>query len=54
MESTNRFAPPGARVDDVAFASSGVQPVRLWPPSGRIGRLRFLAYSVGLYVVFFG
>ena len=28
----NRFAPPGVRVDDVALASDGVQPVKLWPP----------------------
>ncbi|MEP7303236.1 MAG: DUF805 domain-containing protein [Caldimonas sp.] len=53
MDTTNRFAPPGARVEDVALAGEGVQPIRLWPPNGRIGRLRFLAYSSGLYIVFF-
>jgi uncharacterized membrane protein YhaH (DUF805 family) len=51
MDTTNRFAPPGAHVDDIASAD-GVQPVRLWPPNGRIGRLRFLAYGVGLYILF--
>ena len=51
MDETNRFAPPTAAVDDVALAY-GVQPVRLWPPSGRIGRLRLLAYGLGVYVVF--
>ena len=48
----NRFAPPGAVVDDVGFRSGDVQPIKLWPPSGRIGRLRLLAYSVGLYLAF--
>ncbi len=51
MNTTNRFAPPGAQVDDVAL-EGGVQPIRLWPAHGRIGRLRFLAYSMGLYLVF--
>jgi len=51
MDETNRFAPPTAAVDDVAQAY-GVQPVRLWPPNGRIGRLRLLAYGLGVYVVF--
>jgi uncharacterized membrane protein YhaH (DUF805 family) len=52
MGTTNRFAPPGAQVDDVAPASDGFQPVRLWPPRGRIGRLRFFSCSVGPYVAF--
>ena len=51
-DTANRFAPPGARVEDVAL-DGAVQPIKLWPPNGRIGRLRFLAYSMGLYVVFF-
>ena len=51
MEEGNRFAPPGTQVADVALAGE-VQPVRLWPPSGRIGRLRLLAYGLGLYVVY--
>lgn len=49
---TDRFAPPRAQVNDISFASDGYQPVRLWPASGRIGRLRMLAYSLGLYVLF--
>jgi len=48
MEEANRFAPPGAQVADVAHDGE-VQPIRLWPPSGRIGRLRFLAYTLALY-----
>jgi uncharacterized membrane protein YhaH (DUF805 family) len=49
---TNRFAPPGAQVDDVIDQDVGFQPVRLWPPNGRIGRLRLLAYGAGLYIAF--
>jgi uncharacterized membrane protein YhaH (DUF805 family) len=52
MEEANRFAPPGAQVADVVERGVGVQPVRLWPPSGRIGRLRLLAYSAALYLAF--
>jgi uncharacterized membrane protein YhaH (DUF805 family) len=48
---TNRFAPPGAQVADVALEGDGYQAVRFWPPNGRIGRLRFLAYGLGLYVL---
>ena len=52
MDEANRFAPPGAQVADVADPGVGFQPVRLWPPNGRIGRLRLLAYGAGLYVAF--
>jgi uncharacterized membrane protein YhaH (DUF805 family) len=51
MDEGNRFAPPLAQVADVAHDGE-VQPIRLWPPSGRIGRLRFLAYGLGLYAIF--
>nr|HET7859174.1 DUF805 domain-containing protein [Caldimonas sp.] len=50
MDEANRFAPPATSVADVG--PDVVQPVRLWPPSGRIGRLRFLAYGLALYVLF--
>jgi uncharacterized membrane protein YhaH (DUF805 family) len=50
MDEANRFAPPATAVADVG--PDAVQPVRLWPPRGRIGRLRFLAYGLALYIVF--
>jgi uncharacterized membrane protein YhaH (DUF805 family) len=43
--TANPYAAPRAHVDDV-FAQTGTQPIRFWPPSGRIGRLRLLAYSI--------
>ena len=43
--SANPYAAPRAHVDDV-FEQGGTQPIRFWPPSGRIGRLRLLAYSI--------
>jgi uncharacterized membrane protein YhaH (DUF805 family) len=49
MSSVNPFAPPGAEVADPV--STEFQRVRLWPASGRIGRLRFLAYSVGVWAL---
>ena len=53
MEDKNRFAPPGAPVADVVEQGVDFQPVRLWPPNGRIGRLRMLAYGAALYAAFF-
>ena len=50
MGDTSRFAPPGAQVADVIEQGVGFQPVRLWPPNGRIGRLRLLAYGAALYL----
>ena len=43
--TANPYAAPRAHVDDVR-AEAGTQPIRFWPPSGRIGRLRLLAYSI--------
>ena len=48
---TQRFAPPVAAVADID-RDVGAQPVRVWPPSGRMGRLRLLSYSMGLYLLF--
>lgn len=50
MEGDRRFAPPGAQVEDMALAEGAHQAVRLWPAGGRIGRLRLLAYGLGLYI----
>ena len=51
MDEANRFAPPATAVADIV-AAAGEQPIRLWPPKGRMGRLRFLAYGLGFYVLF--
>ena len=50
MNIPNPYAPPGSEVADINAAHGGFQPVKLWPVGGRMGRLRFLAYSVGAYV----
>ena len=47
----NRYAPPRAEVGDLA--TDGVQPIRLWPPRGRLGRMRFFVYPIALYLVAF-
>jgi uncharacterized membrane protein YhaH (DUF805 family) len=51
MSSINPYAPPRAAVDDVD-PGQAYQPVRFWSARGRIGRLRYLAYSMGGYVAF--
>ena len=48
MNATNPYAPPKAEVADMSAAQAGFQPVRFWPPSGRIGRLRLLAYATAI------
>ena len=52
MES-DRYAPPRAAVGDVFQGGDVTQPVRVWPASGRLGRLRLFVWNVGLYIVFF-
>jgi uncharacterized membrane protein YhaH (DUF805 family) len=52
MSSINPYSPPQAHVADVADATGNAQPVRLWSPRGRIGRMRYVAYSFGAYIVY--
>jgi uncharacterized membrane protein YhaH (DUF805 family) len=53
MSTVNPYAPPGAAVADVDDLDPGVQPVKLFSAQGRIGRLRFLAYSTAGYLLSF-
>jgi len=48
VSSNNPYAPPGAAVADVLQGGLSYQPVRFWPPNGRIGRLRYIAYAIGV------
>jgi uncharacterized membrane protein YhaH (DUF805 family) len=41
----NPYAPPRARVEDIHH-DHDTQPIRLWSASGRMGRLRYLAWSI--------
>lgn len=43
----NQYAAPGAAVADVA-QSTGYAPLSFFSTNGRIGRLRYLAYAVGI------
>ncbi|NML43683.1 DUF805 domain-containing protein [Ramlibacter sp. G-1-2-2] len=52
MSNVNPYAPPQAAVADVYAGGGEVQPVSLWSSQGRIGRLRFLAYLTGAYLLF--
>jgi uncharacterized membrane protein YhaH (DUF805 family) len=45
MEARNPYRTPEAELDDAAEA---YQPVRIFSTSGRIGRVRYIAYSIGL------
>ena len=46
MANENPFAPPRATVRDVESGSQRYQAVSAFTYKGRIGRLRFLAYSM--------
>jgi len=48
--SSNPYKPPQAAVGDVESVEE-FQEVRLWSASGRVGRLRYLAYTMGGYLV---
>ncbi|HYM34262.1 MAG TPA: DUF805 domain-containing protein [Steroidobacteraceae bacterium] len=47
----NPYTPPRAQVADVVSNAQEFQPVRIFSVSGRIGRLRYLAYLTGAYLV---
>jgi uncharacterized membrane protein YhaH (DUF805 family) len=44
MATDNRYSPPAAAVADV-IDSDEIQPIKIWAATGRIGRLRYLAYT---------
>lgn len=48
--SSNPYQAPRAPVSDVGSAEE-FQEVRMWSASGRVGRLRYLAYTTGAYLV---
>lgn len=53
----NQYAPPTATVSDVAPSTEGVSELKYWSAKGRIGRMRYLAYTFGgslLYIVLVG
>lgn len=50
MANANPYAPPQAHVADRYEDDAAVQPVRTWSPSGRIGRLRYLAHMIVAYL----
>ncbi len=52
MQAINPYSPPQAAVADVADTENGAtQPVYIFAWRGRIGRLRFLAYSMLMYII---
>ncbi|EJL72022.1 DUF805 domain-containing protein [Variovorax sp. 2RAF20] len=51
-EMVNPYAAPRAEVADVYDGEARVQPVKLLSSKGRIGRLRYLSYSLVGYLLF--
>ncbi len=45
MATANPYTPPRAAVADIESSGDSFQEVRIWSASGRIGRLRYLAYT---------
>jgi uncharacterized membrane protein YhaH (DUF805 family) len=48
--ATNPYAAPRAAVSDVEDAQE-FQEIRMWSAQGRLGRLRYLAYMTGAYIL---
>ena len=46
MQAANPYSAPQAPVSDPA--SDGVSTVNIWSAKGRLGRIRYIAYSIGL------
>ncbi len=47
--AVNPYAAPRAAVGD---AAEETQPVRIFSVSGRVGRVRYIGYLIGLYILF--
>ena len=52
MTATNPYSPPQASVDNLQTEDVGFSEPKVWSAKGRIGRLRYLAYLMGGYVIF--
>lgn len=50
--SNNPYAAPSAAVSDAHYDSAEVGTLNLWSARGRIGRLRYVAWGTGAYLVF--
>jgi len=48
--SSNPYAAPRAAVGDIEDAQE-FQEIRMWSASGRLGRLRYLAYTTGAWML---
>ena len=54
MQTMNPYSPPQATVADIGeYGDEAFQPVHIFAWRGRIGRLRFLAYSTLMYLIAF-
>ena len=52
MTTMNPYSPPRAKVQDSQDGEVDFQEPKVWSARGRIGRLRFLAYTMCAYVAF--
>lgn len=52
MSAVNPFTPPRAEVADVHSAATEFSTPKVWSASGRIGRVRYIAYLMVGYLVF--
>lgn len=52
MSTVNPYSPPRSAVADIdGQDEAAVQPVRLWSWRGRVGRLRYLSYTMVAYLL---
>jgi uncharacterized membrane protein YhaH (DUF805 family) len=51
MQAANPYAAPEATVRDVMEEEVMFQPVKIFSPQGRVGRLRFVAYGIAAYLL---
>jgi len=51
MATSNPYSPPKSEVGDVTAEAESFQEIKLWSAQGRIGRLRYLAYTTAATLI---
>lgn len=53
METPNPYQPPAGKIEDIALNQDDYGEIKILSASGRLGRLRYIAYSIGLTLLIY-
>jgi len=51
MATSNPYSPPNSEVGDITAEAESFQPINIFSAQGRLSRLQYLAYTLGIYFV---